>query len=126
MTSSKPSIPDESPRLAEPVLAFDLPAEAALLREGSPWELRGHNAKTLVKHPDLRLVLIVLRAGAEIQRHQTDHRISVQTVAGHVRLNLPEQVVDLPAGSVLVLDHSIPHDVVAEQDSTVLLTMSIA
>lgn len=124
MTTSPPS-PEQGAQLSEPVLTFDLASEAAALRDAPPWELRGHNAKTLVKHPDLRLVLMVVRAGAQIQRHQTDHRISVQTVTGHVRLNLPEQVVDLPAGSVLVLDRSIPHDVVAEQDSTVLLSMSI-
>lgn len=110
--------------LAGPLLSFDLAAEAAALRNSSVFRVRGHSARTLVKHPDLRLVLIVLKAGACIQQHRTDHRISVQAITGHVRLNLPDQTVDLPAGHALVLDKSILHDVVADEDSTVLLSMS--
>ena len=48
----------------------------------------------------------------------------MQTLAGHIRLKLPDRTVELPTGQLLVLDQCIPHDVEAEEDSAFLLTMS--
>lgn len=112
--------------LAGPILSFDLAAEADALRCAEPWRAGGHNARTLIKHADLRIVLIALKAGARLHEHKTDHRISLQTLTGHVQLKLPQEETDLPAGKMLVLDRAIPHDVVAQEDSVVLLTMSWA
>jgi hemerythrin-like domain-containing protein len=70
------------------------------------------------------LVLIVLRSGGRVQRHRTDHRLSLQALSGHLRLNLPDRTVELPAGHVLVLDEMLPHDLVADEDSVALLSLS--
>lgn len=112
--------------LDAPILNFDLYAEADALRREAPWHQGGHCARTLIKHPDLRIVLIVMRAGARLHEHKTDNRISVQTLTGHVQLNLPNGVIDLRAGHLLVLDKGVAHDVVAQEDSTVLLSMTWA
>ena len=48
----------------------------------------------------------------------------MQTLTGRVQMNLPDQIADLPAGRVLVLDKAIAHDVVALQDSAFLLSLS--
>ncbi len=50
--------------------------------------------------------------------------ISVHTLNGHIRLHLPERVVDLPAGNLLALDQCVSHDVEASEDSAFLLTLS--
>lgn len=105
-------------------LSFDLAAEEKALRSSPLWRRRGHTARTLIMHPDFRLVLVVLKSGKRLHQHQTDHRISVQTLTGRVGLNLPDRSIDLPAGNVLVLDKSIPHDVVAVEDSAFLLSLS--
>lgn len=124
MTATKASGEPIARVPAGPVLAFDLVAEAESLRHTAPWSTRGHCAKTLLKQADLRIVLIVMRAGARLQEHDTDHRISVQTLTGAVQLGVAGQIVDLPAGHLLVLEETIPHDVVAREDSAFLLTMS--
>lgn len=110
--------------LTGPSLSFDLAAETKALMDSPLWQLGGHTASTLVKHQDFRLVLIVLKAGRRLRQHQTDQRISVQTLTGRVQLNLPDQTADLPAGHVLVLDKTIAHDVVALEDSAFLLSLS--
>jgi hemerythrin-like domain-containing protein/quercetin dioxygenase-like cupin family protein len=102
---------------------FDVAAIAGELQRSAPYQ-RGHDARTLIKHSDLRLVLIALRAGGRLHQHRTEHRISVQTLSGHVQLGLPDGVVDLPAGQVLVLDRAVPHDLSASEDSVVLLCLS--
>jgi quercetin dioxygenase-like cupin family protein len=97
-----------------------------LLRDSALWLERGQNSKTLLKLPDLRLVLIALKSGHQIQRHQTDLRLNLTTFAGHVQLTVGDQTIDLPAGHVLVLDPAIPHDVAALEDSVILLSLSSA
>jgi quercetin dioxygenase-like cupin family protein len=111
-------------RLAQPVLAFHLEDEAARLRTGEPWERSGRNAKTLVKRDDFRVVLTVMKAGNRIKEHKAAGSISVQTLAGHIRLHLPEEKVDLPAGQLLALDAALPHDVETVRESAFLLTLS--
>ncbi len=110
--------------LSGSVLAFDLASEAERLRAESPWSQHGRNAVTLVKHSDLRVVLIVMRAGARLQEHHAEARISVHTLSGHTRLHLPHAPVDLPAGHLLALEKGIPHDLEAVEESTVLLTIA--
>ncbi len=110
-------------RMTAPMLAFDLAGETAQLHTEQSWQ-RGHSAKTLVKEPDFRIVLIALRAGRRLERHQAAGRISVQTLAGHVRLHTPEEIVDLPLGRLVGLERDVPHDVEALEESTFLLTIA--
>lgn len=111
--------------LSVPLLQFDLPGEAQQQRSEESW-LRGtgRSSRTLVKHPDLRIVLISMKANTRMHEHKASARISIQTIAGRVKVHLPEQTADLPAGQLLALDQCLPHDVEALEDSDVLLTLS--
>lgn len=109
---------------ASPSTIFDLAAEAQLLRDSTLWRERGQNSRTLLKLPDFRLVMIALKSGHQIQRHQTDLRLNLNTIGGHVQLTVGDDVIDLPAGHVLVLDPAISHDVAALEDSIILLSLS--
>lgn len=110
--------------LARPIARFDLESESDSLRHEEPRPAGGHSARTLVKHSDFRIVLISLEAGANLHEHKVDHSFSLQVLTGHVRLQLPNETVDLGAGNMLVLDKGIPHDLEALEESTVLLTIS--
>lgn len=111
--------------LGTPILQCDLLAEIESLHKEDPWtQGTGPSSKTLIKHPDLRIVLLAMKKNMVMREHKTEARISVQTLAGHVRLKLPDRTVDLPTGHLLVLDRNVPHDVEAEEDSAFLLTLS--
>ena len=111
--------------LAGPLLQFDLTSELDQLHRDESWlQATGRSSRTLVKHPDLRIVLIAMKANTRMHEHTASARISVHSLSGHIRLHLPEQVVDLPAGHLLALDQSVPHDVEASEDSAFLLTLS--
>jgi quercetin dioxygenase-like cupin family protein len=111
--------------LSGPLLQFDLAGELDRLRRDESWlHPTGRSSKTLVKYPDLRIVLIAMKANTRMQEHNAAGRISVHSLNGHIRLHLPERVVDLPAGHLLVLDQCVPHDVEAAEDSDFLLTLS--
>lgn len=124
-SNAQPPEHQNSPRpLAEPLLRFDLAGAAEALRAGPPWEEHGHNARTLVKYDDFRVVLIVLRRGAKIDQHQTAERLSMQTISGEVRLRTPHHQIDVPEGSMMTLDRDIPHQVEALTDAAMLLTIA--
>ncbi len=106
-------------------LEFDLRTQIDLLRCEEAYQ-RGHNSKTLAKYPDFRVVLTVIKAGSRIQTHTAAGRISVQSVAGHIRMHVGEKLLDLPAGRLLVVDRSVPHDVEAVEDSAFLLSVAWA
>jgi len=112
------------PGLTGPLLQFDLAAETEQLRQEDAWTTRLRNAKTLVKYPDLRIVLIAMKSGTRMEGHKADGSISIQALAGKLRLHLPDQAVEIPAGRLLTLQRALPHDVDALEDSSFLLTIS--
>jgi quercetin dioxygenase-like cupin family protein len=125
----KPGSAEESWTGREPhpmkgmALTFDLAAEVEELKREPTWQQSGHNAKTLVKHSDVRVVLIALRKGARMQEHKTDQCVTLHALTGRLRLHLPEQTMDLPMGALMALDHTVVHDVEALEESVFLLTL---
>lgn len=109
--------------LESPILSFDLSAEIKRLRDENAWQ-GGRNSKTLVKHADFRVVLTVLKSNARLHEHKAAGRISVQAIAGHIRMHVQDKVIDLPTGHMLALERALPHDVEALEDSAFLLTIA--
>jgi len=125
--SQSPSVGHESidGTLSGSVLQFNLASELDQLHRDESWlHPTGRSSKTLVKYPDLRIVLIAMKANTRMHEHTAPGRISVHSLNGHIRIHLPEQVVDLPVGHLLALDQCVPHDVEALEDSAFLLTLS--
>ena len=104
-------------------LSFNLAAEAEALKREPTWQQSGHNAKTLIKHSDVRVVLIALRKGARMQEHKTDQCVTIHALEGNLRLHLPSKEIDLQMGSIIALDHTVVHDVEALEESVFLLTL---
>jgi quercetin dioxygenase-like cupin family protein len=109
--------------MAAPYLEFDLPAEIHRLKAESTWST-GHNARTLIKYDDLRVVLMALQRDARIPEHQADGRLSVQVVSGHIQVRASGRTFNLRAGGLLALDRGVRHDVTALEESAALLTIA--
>ena len=102
---------------------FNLESEISALESHKPWP-RGMTSRMSLKTDDLRIVLIVMQAGAMMEEHHSDGRISIQVLSGAIRTRMQDQVVDLTPGRLLALDRSIKHDVEAREDSAFLLTIA--
>jgi quercetin dioxygenase-like cupin family protein len=97
--------------------------EANALRHEQGWQNTGHSAKTLVKHQDLRIILIAMQQGTVMKEHQTSGSISIQVLAGQLRVHVGQRTFDIPAGRLLALDRALAHDVEALEDSTCVLSV---
>lgn len=112
------------PHLADSILLFDISHEITQLRLEDSWQRgTGRSSKTLVKHPDFRIVLTLMKPGSRMHEHRTGARISIQAVMGRIKLHLPQRTVELSAGQLLALDSEVPHNVEAEEESAFLLTV---
>jgi quercetin dioxygenase-like cupin family protein len=109
--------------MAGPFMEFDLPAEIHRLHAETTWST-GHNARTLIKYDDFRVVLIVLQAKARVPEHRTEGRISIHVLFGHVQLRAEGRTFNLRAGGLLALDQGAAHDVEALEETALLLTIA--
>jgi quercetin dioxygenase-like cupin family protein len=102
---------------------FNLAAIDAEMRREDAYQRDGHAARTLVREDDIRIILMVMRAGARIAEHQANDTASIHTLSGNVRLRLPDHDAELPAGRLLVLERGLRHSVEAVAESAFLLTL---
>lgn len=109
--------------MAAPFLEFDLDRELEQLHREPEWA-SGQNAKTLAKYDDFRVVLTALKPHRKIPGHQTDGRLTIQTVRGHVLMHAEGRTFDLTVGRVVALDRGIVHEIEAVDESAVLQTIA--
>lgn len=102
---------------------FDLHSEIDALKSEPPWQEAGHNAKTLVKRRDFRLVLIGLRPGVGIPEHSLAHCVTIQTLTGHLHVRADDHDIEAPAGSLVALAEMVPYGVEAAEESFLLLSL---
>lgn len=113
----------EDGTMIDKMAQFDLAKEIAESEQKKPWQ-SGHNAKTLFKKHDFRIVLVTMDAAAQMKEHHADGTISIQVLKGRVRFNVAGKQHELGVGSLFTLAASIRHDVAAVEDSAFLLTIS--
>jgi quercetin dioxygenase-like cupin family protein len=111
-------------RVAFPPVEIDFAAELERLRSEPPWKRTGRNARTIVKQPDLRVVLVSMKAGTRLDEHHAPGTITIHALSGRVRVHVPASKIDLPAGRMVALAETVKHDVEAVGDSAFLLSIA--
>jgi quercetin dioxygenase-like cupin family protein len=114
-------ISDRTPRpLAAPLLAFDLRRELAALRAEFEPDKR-HNARTLIKFDGLRVVLVALNRGAQIQEHESSQPLAFHLLSGELRLQLGDDVSDVHPEQLVSVDRQSTYTIEALADSELLV-----
>ena len=104
--------------------AIDLQAVLASLRAPGARASGGHRARTLIKDDEMRVVLVSLQAGARLEEHHAPGRITIHALSGHLTVRVAAQAIELPAGQLVTIARSVPHDVEAREESAFLLTIA--
>ena len=116
--------PDHEDRVLNgPLLIFDLPVMMKKIKQEDSWEYGQRNAITLLKSANMRLVLIALRTGEEIDFRQSDNLISLQLLEGNSEFHANNKTIVLKQGHLLTLHENIEHSLIAISETIFLLTI---
>jgi quercetin dioxygenase-like cupin family protein len=110
--------------LAESMMIFDLEPRLRELREDDSYHRSGRLGRTLAKHGRMRLTLVALNAGIEVGTHQADSPMTIQLLEGALSFRMGGKTHELKAGQVLFFGPGEAHDIRAEEESALLLTLS--
>lgn len=108
---------------------FDLRAEIESLKAEHAPSSKGHRQKTLYKRGDATVALFRFERGGGLASHKTNGTVTIHVIEGKLRIGtldaggIAEHV--LTAAQLVVLAPSVPHDVHALEDSTMLLQVHL-
>ena len=98
--------------------ANDLAAEAA----ASPGR---HRQKTLIRYGHTTVALFHFTAGSSMPEHLAKGTVTIHVLEGRMTVHAGDQTHDLPPGQILVLAPGVKHDLHANQESRLLLTVHL-
>ncbi len=127
MESPKPERLRQHPaqRFAGPQHQFDLAAAAAKLRQEHEAGQAGHRQESLYKHGPTSVSLFLFGHLTRLPPHRAKGVVFIHVLKGHLRVNADGQVHDLRTGNLLVLSPGVEHDVVAQEETEMLLTVHL-
>jgi quercetin dioxygenase-like cupin family protein len=84
----------------------------------------GRRAETLLKSPGLRVILVTMRAGAELREHAAPGPIAIQPLRGRFAFLVDGEAREVAAGTLLGVEGGVRHTVRAIEDGAFLLTIA--
>jgi quercetin dioxygenase-like cupin family protein len=111
------------PAMSGRVMRFDLKAAAADLQSQPSYAGGEPIGCTLLKEPDLRIVLFAFPAGGRLREHDASGPLALQVLEGSFQVRADGQTLHLSAGDMISLEPAVDHDVAAVEAGTVLLTI---
>ena len=122
MATRRRKTPEER-NIVAPILALNIEEEIRRLRAEPEWVSGVEDGITLVKYPHMRIVLIALRKGKSMHKHKVKGPMSLFVVSGKISLLAGNSELQLKEKGLFTLRKTILHDVRAQVDSVVILTI---
>ncbi len=116
--------PDGGRLLDAPMLRINLPEYIWQIKGEVAWQNSDRNAITLLHNEFMRIVLVALKEGAEMNRLQVDGALSIQLLHGRLWVESEPHSFSLDEGEIIAMRPGINHYVYAEQESVFLLTLA--
>jgi quercetin dioxygenase-like cupin family protein len=114
----------ETRPLAAPLSVVRVGNAADRLRGEEPYRHGDRNAVTLVKDGSLRVQLVALKAGSRLHENDPEGSLSVQVLEGRATVTVEDGSERLGEGSLAVVAAGHRWEVVAEDDSLLLLQLN--
>jgi quercetin dioxygenase-like cupin family protein len=118
--------PPPAERFAGSEHRIDLASAFDALRSEPHSGKDGHRQMTVFRKGPLRLVLFAFEAGGRLAAHRAPGSVVIHALRGTIRVQTPNETHQLTAGRLLVLDPQVVHDVTADEQADMLLTLSFA
>jgi quercetin dioxygenase-like cupin family protein len=110
--------------LAGPILVHDLEQRLAELRGEESYTRSGRAGRTLAKAGRFRLIVVAMRDGNQIGTHQAESPMTLHVLAGRIHYRAGGEDHQLQQGQVLFFGPGDAHDIVAEGETALLITIS--
>lgn len=117
--------PHPQQRFASSQHRIDLDAAAAKLNQEAQAGEAGHRQEMLYRHGHTSVALFLFGRLTRLPLHRAGGVVTIHVLKGHLQVKAEGQVHDLHANNVLALAPDVKHDVVAQQESQMLLTMHL-
>ncbi|HZL37681.1 MAG TPA: AraC family ligand binding domain-containing protein [Tepidisphaeraceae bacterium] len=104
---------------------FNLDEVAARLNAEVEAGEAGHRQEMLYKHGPTSVTLFVFGHLTRLPPHRTKGVVTIQVLKGHLQVTAESQSHNLHAGHLLILAAGVQHDVVAREESWMLLTVNL-
>ena len=88
-------------------------------------DLRQAQTAALVKTDSFEAIRLVLKAGDELPAHQVSGKFTLHCIEGRVRLELPDDSLELAAQQWVYFDGGVSHSLRAMEDASLLLTIML-
>lgn len=109
--------------LDAPILTFNINHQIERLKSEEQWSAEDRNGITLIKNDHLCLVLIVLKKGAQIVRHELEGPCAIQVLSGTIRVEAENATYEVATNSVTIFEEKLEHMVEAVEESAMLVTI---
>src|SRR5665213_2513183 len=114
-----------TPRFAAPQHQYDLSEVVTKLRQEFEAGQAGHRQETLYKRGPTTVALFLFGHLTRLAPHRTKGVVTIHLLKGHLQVTAEGQVHDLHAGHPVVLAPGVEHDLVALEESQMLLTVHL-
>lgn len=110
--------------LTGPNLVFDFAQHLKELRADDAYRRSGRVGRTLAKDGPLRLTLVAMAEGVQVDTHLAETPITLQPLEGRIRYRVEDETFELEAGQILYFGPGHAQDIQALEDTALLLTIT--
>ncbi len=79
--------------------------------------------KVLIDNLSTKEIRILFREGQEMKQYKINFPIVIEIVQGSIKLGVHPKLYSLEVGTIISLGENIPHNLIANKDSIVRLTL---
>lgn len=116
--------PEGDRKINSPVLLIDLPSYIDQIKNEKAWEDNDRNAITIYKTDKLRIVLIALRKGANMQTEHPENIFSLQVLKGKLNVATNYAATEVDKEMIIAIHDNVPYTISAMKKSLFLLTLA--
>jgi quercetin dioxygenase-like cupin family protein len=121
--SKSPQFKDN--RFLNPFLcSFDFPTLIGKMKHKLKWENGDMSVKILLRSPNKKIVLTVLREGTLIDSFQSNGSVIFQIIEGKLRFCTRKVSVIIEKGELLTLNENVKYSLKTEEETVLLLTIA--
>ena len=125
-TGSSPRLrPHPTERFSAPQQLIDLRAAAADLEREAASAPQRHRQKTLIRYGGTTVALFHFSQGATMPEHLARGTVTIHVLEGRMTIHAAGEQHTLGAGKILVLAPNVKHDLHADEESHMLLTVHL-